>query len=55
MAAIRKGDVNWPPRSCDLTQLNYFLWDAVYERRYADKPVTIEHLKANIRDAISEI
>ncbi|GFX34890.1 transposable element Tc3 transposase [Trichonephila clavipes] len=22
----RFGPVNWPPRSCDLTQLDYFLW-----------------------------
>ena len=55
MAAIRSGDDDWPARSCDLTQLNYFLRDAVHERRYADKPVTIKHLKANIRDAITEI
>ncbi|GFS80484.1 uncharacterized protein TNCV_3448811 [Trichonephila clavipes] len=23
----RFGPVNWPPRSCDLTPLDYFLWD----------------------------
>ena len=22
----KRGDVNWPPRSCDLTPLDYFLW-----------------------------
>ena len=22
----RNSDVNWPPRSCDLTPLDYFLW-----------------------------
>lgn len=51
----RNGDVNWPPRSCDLTPLDYFLWGAVKDKCYADKPETIEHLKANIRDAIAEI
>ncbi|GFV55463.1 transposable element Tc3 transposase [Trichonephila clavipes] len=25
----RFGPVNWPPRSCDLTPLDYFLWDYV--------------------------
>ncbi|GFX36985.1 uncharacterized protein TNCV_1174871 [Trichonephila clavipes] len=25
----RVGPVNWPPRSCDLTPLDYFLWDYV--------------------------
>ena len=24
----RKADVVWPPRSCDLTQLDYYLWGA---------------------------
>lgn len=25
MVISRRGDVNWPPRSCDLTELNIFL------------------------------
>ncbi|GFW41009.1 uncharacterized protein TNCV_414181 [Trichonephila clavipes] len=25
----RFGPVNWPPRSCDLTSLDYFLWGYV--------------------------
>ncbi|GFT28838.1 putative LOC100569746 [Trichonephila clavipes] len=25
----RFGPVNWPPRSCDLTPLDYFLWGYV--------------------------
>ena len=28
----RKSDVNWPPWSCDLTPLNYFLWGAVKDK-----------------------
>jgi len=28
----RNGDVNWPPRSCDLTPLDYFLWGAVKDK-----------------------
>jgi len=27
MVISRGGDVNWPPRSCDLTPLDFFLWD----------------------------
>ncbi|GFV13453.1 uncharacterized protein TNCV_129511 [Trichonephila clavipes] len=34
----RFGPVNWPPRSCDLTQLDYFLWSYVKSLVYADKP-----------------
>ena len=38
----RRADVVWPPRSCDLTSLDYYLWDAVKD-------------KYNIREAIGEI
>ncbi|GFV34330.1 uncharacterized protein TNCV_4023451 [Trichonephila clavipes] len=34
----RFGPVNWPPRSCDLTPLDYFLWSYVKSLFYADKP-----------------
>ncbi|GFU68138.1 uncharacterized protein TNCV_248021 [Trichonephila clavipes] len=37
----RFGPVNWPPRSCDLTPLDYFLWDYVKSLVYADKPQTL--------------
>ncbi|GFW90993.1 uncharacterized protein TNCV_1758671 [Trichonephila clavipes] len=30
--------VNWPPRSCDLTPLDYFRWGYVKPLVYADKP-----------------
>ncbi|GFT34961.1 putative DD41D transposase [Trichonephila clavipes] len=30
--------VNWPPRSCDLTPRDYFLWGYVKSLVYADKP-----------------
>ncbi|GFX86803.1 uncharacterized protein TNCV_3750761 [Trichonephila clavipes] len=36
----RFGPVNWPPRSCDLTPLDYFLWDYVKSLVYAEKPQT---------------
>ena len=51
----RKADVVWPPRSCDLTTLDYYLWNTVKDKRYADKPETIDALKDNIREAIGEI
>ena len=31
----RRADVVWPPRSCDLTPLNYYLWGAVKDNFYA--------------------
>lgn len=51
----RRGDKEWPPRSCDLSPLDYFLWGYVKENVYANKPKTIQELKDNIRDVIGEI
>ena len=51
----RRTDVVWPPRSCDLTPLDYYLWGVVKDKCYADKPETIDALKDNIREAIGEI
>ncbi|GFV81003.1 putative DD41D transposase [Trichonephila clavipes] len=51
----RFGPVNWPPRSCDLTSLDYFLWGYVKSLVYADKPQTLDHLEDNIRRVIAEI
>ncbi|GFT51468.1 transposable element Tcb1 transposase [Trichonephila clavipes] len=51
----RFGPVNWPPRSCDLTLVNYFLWGYVKSLVYADKPQTLHHLEDNIRRVIADI
>ena len=52
----RRANVVWPPRSCDLTALDYYLWGAVKDKCYdADKPETIDALKDNILEAICEI
>ncbi|GFU95084.1 uncharacterized protein TNCV_4138681 [Trichonephila clavipes] len=51
----RFGPVNWPPRSCDLTPLDYFLWAYGKSLVYADKPQTLDHLEDNIRRVIADI
>ncbi|GFV53614.1 putative transposable element [Trichonephila clavipes] len=51
----RFGPVNWPPRSCDLTPLDYFLWGYVKSLVSADKPQTLDHLEDNIRRVIADI
>ncbi|GFT12712.1 putative DD41D transposase [Trichonephila clavipes] len=51
----RFGPVNWPPRSCDLTPLDYFLWGYVKSLVYADKPETLDHLEDSIRRVIADI
>ncbi|GFV83355.1 uncharacterized protein TNCV_3055021 [Trichonephila clavipes] len=49
------GPVNWPPRSSDLTPLDYFLWGYVKSLVYADKPQTLDHLEDNIRRVMADI
>ncbi|GFU70511.1 transposable element Tcb1 transposase [Trichonephila clavipes] len=51
----RFGPVNWPPRSCDLTPLDYFLWGYVKSLVYADEPQTLDHLEDNLRRVIADI
>ncbi|GFV48963.1 putative LOC100569746 [Trichonephila clavipes] len=51
----RFGPVNWPPRSCDLTTLDYFLWGYVKSLVYADKPQMLDHLEDNIHRVIADI
>jgi len=49
------GDVNWLPRSCDLTPLDFFLWGYLKSQVYTNKPQTIDTLKVNITNAIQQI
>ncbi|GFW09143.1 putative LOC100569746 [Trichonephila clavipes] len=51
----RFGPVNWPPRSCDFTPLDSFLWGYVKSLVYADTPQTLDHLEDNIRRVIADI
>ena len=38
-----------------MTPLDYYLWGAIKDKCYPDKPETIDALKNNIREAIGEI
>ena len=51
----RNGYYNWPPRSCDLTPLDFFHWGHVKDKVYADAPQSIQKLKEKIRAVIDEI
>ncbi|KOC62693.1 hypothetical protein WH47_05252 [Habropoda laboriosa] len=50
----RGGDINWPPRSCDLTPLDFFLRGFLKSKVYANNPKTIDELKNNITASINE-
>lgn len=45
----------WPPRSPDLTPLDFFLWGHVKEKVYATEPTTPQDMKMRIRQACREI
>ncbi|GFW10828.1 uncharacterized protein TNCV_4919471 [Trichonephila clavipes] len=47
--------VDWPPRSCDLTPLDYFLWGYVKSLVNADKLKTLDHSEDNIHRVIADI
>ena len=51
----RNGPVNWPPHSCDLTLLDYFLLEFVKSKVCCNKPETLLQLEENIRRVIGEI
>ncbi|GFT01013.1 uncharacterized protein TNCV_4054151 [Trichonephila clavipes] len=48
----RFGPVNWPPRSCDLTPLDYFLWGYVKSLVYARDGEPLARVPFLARDAI---
>lgn len=51
----KNGDCNWPPRSCDLTPLDFFLWGYLKGKVYANAPATIQELKNSIIHEIEAI
>ena len=51
----RNGLACWAPRSCDITPLDFFLWEYVKSKVFADKPTSIEALTTNMTHVIGEI
>lgn len=43
-----RGPREWPPRSPDLTPLDFFLWGHLKEQIYATRPASVEELKDKI-------
>ena len=42
---LRRGSIEWPPRSPDLTPMDFFFWGVVKNKVYAKSPKTINELK----------
>lgn len=51
----RFGNLNWPPRSPDLTAPDFFLWGYLKQKVFASRPATILELKEQIRNEIAGI
>ncbi|CAB0042093.1 unnamed protein product, partial [Trichogramma brassicae] len=42
------GDRKWPPRSPDMTPLDFYLWGRLKDRCYAEPPTTAEDMQQRI-------
>lgn len=51
----RRGTIEWPARSPDLTPLDFFLWGYLKSKVYFNKPLNVENLKIRIRTEIENI
>ena len=51
----RFGDQNWPPISCDLTPLDFFLWGYLKSKICVDDPTTTHALREENKHCINEI
>uniref|UniRef100_A0A1B6KGF3 Tc1-like transposase DDE domain-containing protein n=2 Tax=Graphocephala atropunctata TaxID=36148 RepID=A0A1B6KGF3_9HEMI len=51
----RGGPVNYPPRSPDLTCMDYYLWGRLKNLVYVARPTTREDMMRRIRDAVRSI
>ena len=51
----RRGSIEWPPRSPDLTPMDFFLWGVLKEQVYSRNPKTIPELRQYITDSFADI
>lgn len=51
----RRGPIEWPARSPDLTPCDFFLWGFLKDRVYSAKCATLDQLKQRIREACAAV
>lgn len=51
----RGGPIPWPPRSPDLTPLDFYLWGEIKRRVYVEEARSYEDLRNKIITAFSEV
>jgi len=45
----KNGDIHWPPRSPDLSVCDFFLWEYLKSKVYAQKPRNIDEQKTKLK------
>lgn len=51
----RRGHIEWPARSPDLSPLDYFFWGVLKDKVYSTKPENIDQLKERILEEASRV
>lgn len=51
----RRGAIEWPPRSPDLSPLDFFLWGHIKNKVYSTPPASLEDLRRRIIDVCREV
>lgn len=51
----RRGAIEWPPRSSDLSPLDFFLWGHIKSKVYSTPPTSLEDLRRRIIDVCREV
>lgn len=51
----RRGPIEWPPRSPDLTPMDFFFWGHVKNRVYVDRPENLQDLMERIRQEANAV
>lgn len=51
----RRGPIDWPPRSPDMTPLDFYLWGYLKHVIYGKEAKNLEELKENIINAFAEV
>lgn len=51
----RRGEIEWPARSCDLTPCDFFLWGLMKDRVFARRATTVQQLRRIIEEEFDNI
>ena len=50
-----KGSIDWSPHSCDLTPMNFSVWEMMKDKVFRGKPRALSRLQASIKSEFKQI